>query len=149
MALASTQGTETLARHWRIVQLVGAGMLGAGVPLLVSSQSTEAVLLVLGLVLALATPARGALLLALAESLKTPIGIAAALMFLAWVPSVGLSLAPMQSLPIWGRSIGLALAAALIACFLARSSLAREIAAKTLVVGALACGALALPRRRR
>ncbi len=119
-------------------------MLGAGVPLLVSSQSTEAVLLVLGLVLALATPARGALLLALAQTMKSPLGLAAALMIFAWVPSVGLSLSPFHSLPIWGRLIGLLLAAALIASFLAHSAPAREIAAKTLVVGALACGALAL-----
>lgn len=144
MAVASTRGSESLAPHWRVVHLVAAGMLGAGVPLLVSGQSTEAVLLVLGLVLALATPARGALLLGLAETLKSPLGLACAVMLLAWLPSVGLSLSPMQSLPIWGRSIGLMLAAALIATFLARSPLAREIASKTLVIGALACAALLL-----
>jgi O-antigen ligase len=142
--LASNQAADRLAPPWRVVLLIGAGMIGAGVPLLASSQSTEAVLLVLGLVLALATPARAALLLALTETLRSPLGLALGVMLLAWLPAVALSSSPMDSLPIWGRMVGLMLAAALIGCMLARSPEARMIAAKTILVAALACGALAL-----
>ncbi|MGD9537739.1 MAG: O-antigen ligase family protein [Alphaproteobacteria bacterium] len=149
MTLASNHIADRLAPPWRAVLLVGAGMIGAGVPLLVSSQSTEAVLLALGLVLALAACAarlreRTALLPALAEALRRPLGLALVVMFLAWLPAVALSSSPMDSLPVWGRMVGLVLAAALIAGTLARSAEARIIAAKTLLVGALACGALAL-----
>ena len=144
MALALTTIPEAMARPWRLAHLIGAGMLGASVPLLASSQSTEGALLGLGLVLALMVPGRGALLLALAETLKSRLGLAVALMLLAWLPSVGLSLSPLESLSIWGRSVGLLLAATLIACFFARSTAAQKIAAKTLVIGALVCGALVL-----
>lgn len=127
-----------------MILLVSGGLVGLGVPLLVSSQTTEAVALVLGLVLMLATPARGGVLHALADTLKTPLGLAAVGLFAAWLPSVALSLSPLHSLPIWGRMIGFMLAAALIACLLARSAEARTIALKALVIGALVCGALAL-----
>lgn len=144
MTVASDPTPRALARPWRTVQLVGAGMIGVGVPLMVSGPSTEGVLLALGVILPLLTPDRGALLFSLAETLKSPTGLALAVMLLAWVPSVALSLSPMQSLPIWGCSLGLLLAAASIAVFLARSAEARAITAKTLVIGALAGAALAL-----
>ncbi len=144
MAVESNDTYERLAPPWRIVLLVSGGLIGVGVPLLISGQTTEAVALALGLVLMLAAPGRVILLRAVAETLTSRLGLAAALMFLAWVPSLGLSLSPMHSLAIWGRSIGLMLAAALIACFFARSAVARDVAAKALVIGALGCGALAL-----
>ncbi|MSO69329.1 MAG: O-antigen ligase family protein [Alphaproteobacteria bacterium] len=144
MAVASTSTTANLTRPWRAIQFISAGLLGMGVPLLVSGPSTEAVVLGLAIILVLVTPARGALLINLAETLKSPIGLTLMAVLVAWIPSVALSLSPLQSLAIWGRSIGLLIAASLIACFLARNSGARDIATKALVLGALVCATLAL-----
>jgi O-antigen ligase len=127
-----------------VILLVSGGLIGVGVPLLVSGPATEAVALVLGLVLMLAAPSRGGLLRALTSTLKTPLGLAAIGLLLAWLPSVALSLSPLHSLSIWGRTIGLMLAAALIACSFRRSAETRTLALKALVISALACGALAL-----
>ena len=80
-------------------------LTGLGVPLLAFGPGGSGVALALGLVLALAAPGRGTRLLAALRGLRSPLGIAAIIMMILWLPAVADSLDPMRSLRVWGRMI--------------------------------------------
>lgn len=131
-------------RRSALVERIAGGVLGASLPLLVSSELTAGVLVALGLGLALLSPGRASLLAAMASALKSPLALAGLALLLSWVPAFVFSIQPLRSLSPFGGMAGLLLAASLITTFLARSEGARELCLKTLVIAALACGALAL-----
>jgi len=123
---------------------VAGGFLGAGLPLLVSSEVTASVVVAIGLILILLAPGRASLLAALALMLKSPGGLACLAVLVCWIPGLVLSIQPFRSLSAFGTTAGLMLGAGLIHVFLARSAEARALCLKALVIGGLACGVLAL-----
>ena len=131
-------------RRSALFDRVAGGFLGAGLPLLVSSEVTASVVVAIGLVLILLAPGRASLLAALAQTLKSPGGLACLAVLASWIPGLVVSIRPLQSLSAFGTTAGLMLAAGLIHVFLVRSSEARELCLKALVIAGLACGALAL-----
>lgn len=124
---------------------VAAGVfIGIGIPLLASSPTVSGIALTIGLVIVLAAPGRLDVLRQEWRALRTPLGLAAAAMFLLWLPSVVTSLDPPRSLEIWARTVGFVLSAALLYHFFRDYPGGHAACLRALIVASVACAVIAL-----
>jgi len=122
-------------RHW--LQATAGGLAGLAIPLIASGPTPTLIALVLSLGLFLASPVRAVACKAWATSLMAPLGIAVAVLLIAFLPSAIASIDPGRSFGVWGRMSALILAASLLYQFLRASDTALRSALCSLVAASL------------
>ncbi|MDA0231167.1 MAG: O-antigen ligase family protein [Proteobacteria bacterium] len=142
MSVANRNGPAPAAARQHGLALAAAIFCGISAPLLASSPAVFGVALALGLLLLLAAPGRFQLAADLALGARTPLGMVIILTFLLWLPGVAESPDLGRSLAIWGRMVGMVIAALLIHYFLSRGAL--DACLRAMIVAALVCVVIAL-----
>ncbi|MDA1357771.1 MAG: hypothetical protein O3A94_16075, partial [Proteobacteria bacterium] len=142
MSVANRNGPAPAAARQHGLALAAAIFCGISAPLLASSPAVFGVALALGLLLLLAAPGRFQLAADLALGARTPLGMVIILTFLLWLPGVAESPDLGRSLTIWGRMVGMVIAASLIHYFLSRGAL--DACLRAMIVAALVCVVIAL-----
>lgn len=115
---------------------------GIGVPLAALSQTLFGVSIALGILLLLVVPGRLELFLHFGGGVRSPLGLAAIVTFLLWLPGTADSPDLGRSLATWGRMVGMVVAVVLIHYFLRRVAL--EIYLGAMIIASLVCALIAL-----
>lgn len=115
--------------------LTGAAVcLGAAVPLSQIGISYTVVLLAIAAVFLLLDPQRSTWLTGAALQFLSPLGIAIAVVFVAWIPSLFFSIDPGKSVQVWARMIAYVCLGALLWSFLAGHRPGLRLCQKTLII---------------
>lgn len=126
------------------ILVLTAILIGIAVPFSQIGYAVTTTALAVACVLIMLRRDRMARLRGVASTLRSPVGIAAAVLFLAWVPSLIVSIDPAKSLQVWLRMIAYLSLGVLVWSFLKTEEAAIALCGKTLIIASLVTVVLAM-----
>jgi O-antigen ligase len=116
---------------------VAAGLcIGLAVPLSQIGVAYTTILSAVGVAIAVLHPERRIWIAGMARCLRSPVGIALAVLFLAWVPNLFVSPDPAKSLQVWVRTIAYLSLGAMLWAYLREDRDALALTGKIIIIGA-------------